>query len=243
MESPFDHIARAEIGGVPCFWAPQLAGLPYYAALVARTGRCDETLRTSGITHLIEHLALPPAATPPVEFNGMVDNTTTSFWFTGPPDDAIALLEETAAALASLPLGRLERELGILRTESESHGSGGLMQHAMWLRFGSVGHGLGWHEELGLWWLGAGEVTAWAHERFSRGNVAIYLTGEPSPALDLALRQSKTSLSEVLGRTPQPVTFVNSFGLGDPPELQKFVCGKKLYNYDSLEPSERKLVL
>jgi hypothetical protein len=33
------------------------------------------------------------------------------------------------------------------------------------------------------------------------------------------------------------------YGLGDPPELQKFVCGKKLYNYDHLEPSERKLVL
>jgi methylamine---glutamate N-methyltransferase subunit B len=33
------------------------------------------------------------------------------------------------------------------------------------------------------------------------------------------------------------------YGLGDPPEFQKFVCGKKLYNYDSLEPSERKLVL
>jgi glutamate synthase domain-containing protein 3 len=33
------------------------------------------------------------------------------------------------------------------------------------------------------------------------------------------------------------------YGLGTPPELQKFVCGKKLYNYDSLEPSERKLVL
>ena len=28
-----------------------------------------------------------------------------------------------------------------------------------------------------------------------------------------------------------------------PPELRKFVCGKKLYNYDNLEPSERKLVL
>ena len=26
-------------------------------------------------------------------------------------------------------------------------------------------------------------------------------------------------------------------------ELRKFVCGKKLYNYDNLEPSERKLVL
>jgi glutamate synthase domain-containing protein 3 len=33
------------------------------------------------------------------------------------------------------------------------------------------------------------------------------------------------------------------YDLGDPPEFQKFVCGKKLYNYDNLEPSERKLVL
>ncbi len=32
-------------------------------------------------------------------------------------------------------------------------------------------------------------------------------------------------------------------GLGKPPGLRKFVCGKKLYNYDILEPSERKLVL
>jgi glutamate synthase domain-containing protein 3 len=33
------------------------------------------------------------------------------------------------------------------------------------------------------------------------------------------------------------------YGLGPPPEFQKFVCGKKLYNYDKLEPAERKLVL
>jgi len=33
------------------------------------------------------------------------------------------------------------------------------------------------------------------------------------------------------------------YGLGTPPELQKFVCGKVLYNYDSLEPAERKLVI
>jgi glutamate synthase domain-containing protein 3 len=36
--------------------------------------------------------------------------------------------------------------------------------------------------------------------------------------------------------------FVNH-ELGAPPQLRKFVCGKKLYNYDNLEPSERKLVL
>jgi methylamine---glutamate N-methyltransferase subunit B len=33
------------------------------------------------------------------------------------------------------------------------------------------------------------------------------------------------------------------YGLGSPPALEKFVCGKQLYNYDTLEPSERKLVL
>jgi glutamate synthase domain-containing protein 3 len=33
------------------------------------------------------------------------------------------------------------------------------------------------------------------------------------------------------------------YGLGSPPEFQKFVCGKKLYNYDTLEPAERKMVL
>src|SRR5512132_2171717 len=33
------------------------------------------------------------------------------------------------------------------------------------------------------------------------------------------------------------------YELGSPPKFQKFVCGKQLYNYDQLEPSERKLVI
>jgi glutamate synthase domain-containing protein 3 len=47
--------------------------------------------------------------------------------------------------------------------------------------------------------------------------------------------------------TDADTEFVNRkfsiYRLGDPPELQKFVCGKVLYNYDNLEPAERKLVL
>jgi L-alanine-DL-glutamate epimerase-like enolase superfamily enzyme len=38
-----------------------------------------------------------------------------------------------------------------------------------------------------------------------------------SAALDLALRQAGIGLAEALGRTVQPVRFVNSLGLGDPP--------------------------
>jgi hypothetical protein len=44
--------------------------------------------------------------------------------------------------------------------------------------------------------------------------------GFESAALDLALRQAGRSLPEVLGRTPRPVWFVNSLGLGDPSSLE-----------------------
>ena len=43
--------------------------------------------------------------------------------------------------------------------------------------------------------------------------------GLESAAADLALRQAGTSLHEILGRSPQPVAFVVSFGLGTPPSL------------------------
>jgi glutamate synthase domain-containing protein 3 len=33
------------------------------------------------------------------------------------------------------------------------------------------------------------------------------------------------------------------YGLDKPDSFQKFVCGKQLYNYDNLEPSEKKLVI
>jgi glutamate synthase domain-containing protein 3 len=36
---------------------------------------------------------------------------------------------------------------------------------------------------------------------------------------------------------------LSAYGVDRPDSFRKFVCGKKLWNYDSLEPSERKLVL
>jgi hypothetical protein len=41
-----------------------------------------------------------------------------------------------------------------------------------------------------------------------------------SAALDLALRQARRSLSDVLGLEPQPVRFVNSLGLGETPSIE-----------------------
>ena len=61
---------------------------------------------------------------------------------------------------------------------------------------------------------------SWTLESFSR----LLEIPEPhrrwayeSAALDLALRQAGTTLAEAVGREPQPVAFVVSPGLGDPP--------------------------
>lgn len=53
-----------------------------------------------------------------------------------------------------------------------------------------------------------------------------------SAALDLALRQAGVALHEALGRDPQPVRFVVSLRLGDPPSLAGIE--QRLGNYPSL---------
>jgi hypothetical protein len=56
--------------------------------------------------------------------------------------------------------------------------------------------------------------------------------GYESAALDLALRQSDTTLHEVLQRTPQPVRFVVSLRLGEPPSIEPL--RKRLEMYPGL---------
>jgi L-alanine-DL-glutamate epimerase-like enolase superfamily enzyme len=50
-----------------------------------------------------------------------------------------------------------------------------------------------------------------------------------SAALDLALRQAGRSLANALGRTPRPLTFVVSPGLGDPPSADALRRRLELY--------------
>ena len=51
-------VTRTEIDGVPTFWASGGNTDGYRVALLFRVGQSDETLARSGITHLVEHLAL-----------------------------------------------------------------------------------------------------------------------------------------------------------------------------------------
>jgi glutamate synthase domain-containing protein 3 len=91
-----------------------------------------------------------------------------------------------------------------------------MMQRGRQIICGNVGHGLGDSMYDGVLYVG-GKVASLGID---------CVPGEWTEA-DTEFVQRKFSI----------------YGLGSPPELQKFVCGKKLYNYDSLEPSERKMVL
>jgi glutamate synthase domain-containing protein 3 len=94
--------------------------------------------------------------------------------------------------------------------------TGFMMQRGRMILCGNVGHGLGDSMYDGIIYVG--------------GKVA-------SLGIDCVPGEWNDADTEFIERK------FRIHGLGTPPSFEKFVCGKKLYNYDNLEPSERKMVL
>jgi zinc protease len=185
MAEAVTQIHRTEVDGVPAFWVDGPG--PCFAGLLFRVGKIDEQLYTTGITHLVEHLALPGwAPKPGLDWNGWVGLTTTGFWASGDPADVGAFVTEVTRQLHDLPLERLETERNILRAE-EASGSRHSFGVVAGRRFGAVGIALLDWLELGLRAVDATTVAAWAAERFTRGNAALWLNGTPPPELRLHL--------------------------------------------------------
>jgi zinc protease len=207
---------RTEVDGIPTFWAA--APGPFTAALQFRAGVADETLHTRGITHLIEHLALFASASRWDEANGFVDAERCVFYARGERDEVLDWLRRCSVALASLPLDRLATERRILRAEEAGREGVGILPRLLEMRFGATGYGLANYRELGLRWLGEEEVGAWARERFTRGNAALWMTGEPPATFGLALpdgdRLPPPAVTPQPGRTGRLFQPGGSGGLG-----------------------------
>ncbi len=178
-------IGHATVQGVPVLHAPRPGDVS--AGLFFRVGRADETLSTSGVTHLVEHLALHRLGVSDVHYNGATANTYTHFHVTGDEDEVVTYLNDLCAALRDLPLDRLETEKEILRTESAGRANGPDSQMAMW-RYGAQGYGLISYDELGTRSLTADQVQQWAGTRFTRDNAVLWITSDHVPdGLDLTL--------------------------------------------------------
>jgi len=172
------------VGGIPTVWADSPGR--FEAGLVFRVGSCDEELPRRGITHLVEHLAHAPEFPRAYDWNAKVGPLSTTFWATGLRSAVLEHLARVCRGLTELDLPRLERERAVLLAETSGQ-AGDPDDLALALRYGPAGFGLPGHRELGLRCLCATDVGAWASERFTAGNAAVYMTGPPAADVVLPL--------------------------------------------------------
>ena len=174
-----------EVDGVPtlCAEAGQVPG-PLHACLMFGTGRSDETLRASGINHIIEHLVLHSLGATPYSWNGEVNAVSTLFWAQGGPAQIVEFFELVVRGLNELPMERLAEELRVLEIESQRRGIS-QVGFDLTTRFGPKGAGLfGWQEQ-GLHCLDAETIVEWARTRFTTNNAVLWLSGPIPEQLQL----------------------------------------------------------
>lgn len=199
------EFARTRVDGIPTFWTQ--SGDGPQAGLVFRVGRADESLARSGVTHLIEHLALYPLGVDArLHYNGQVGAATTTFLTAGSPEEIGRFLQAVCANLHGLPMERLKNEKQVLRTEA--HGRRPAITDPLFVeRYGAQTYGLVAFPEFGIAASQPTDLKEWAGRYFTRGNAALWVTGGPPPdglRLDLpdgpAMPAPKPSIREL--RTP-----------------------------------------
>jgi hypothetical protein len=160
------------------------------AGLVFRVGVVDEHLPVRGFTHMVEHLALSSFRDTSYYCNGAVGLDRTTFVVRGDVDEVVGHIRALTSNLSSLPVGRLEVERKILSAESSTRNPGAVGD-LLEARFGPNGPGLLEYAELGLPAATTAAIQEWARRFFTRGNLAVWLTGPPVPQIDLNLPEGE----------------------------------------------------
>jgi hypothetical protein len=166
---------------------------------VFRVGRCDEPLGLRGITHLLEHLVTHAVYPADDEVDATVYDQRTSFSWEGEREQVLEWVRGLAAAFADPAPERLADEVRVLRIEGDDalfHG------RVLRERFGARGFGAGGWREYGLGWIGEQQLRDWRDRFFTRGNAALWMTGEPPEELELALPPGPRCLPPA----PEPIS-------------------------------------
>ena len=170
---------------MPVFWA-HWDHFPQMVKLGFRVGHVDEPLPLRGVSHLIEHLVLSPLGEPAFSLNGRVSAAMTTFEADGTREEALGFVRGLTRRLADLPLDRLEEEKRVLAVEDMGYSpsAGAWMLN---MRFGGDTYGRSVQRQIGLRALKGEALAAWRDEWFTRGNLAIWMTGEPPDSLGIEL--------------------------------------------------------
>lgn len=180
------EVHHTEVDGIPVYWYAGTGRLS--ASLVFGVGLAHETFLETGITHLVEHLAMRAVRTSRYENNASTEVLHTSFDVTSTPETVAGHLERICASLARLDTGPLEVERNVLL--AEEHGSEGpaaisWLPPSLW--FGNRAFGLAGNVQVAPVRVDRERVRAWCAEWFHRGSAALILSGPPPAGLRLPL--------------------------------------------------------
>lgn len=209
---------RTEIDGVPVFWVD--GPPPLSAELVFRVGVRDESLVTSGITHLAEHAVMRAVPAPRHDHNATVELSFTSFEATGRPDQVVSFLRNVCGSISSPDLGSLDVEKRVLAAEASSVVEPAVAEHLL-RRYGLSSLGLAGVDQPALNAIDETAVRKVIGQFFTCGNAALALTGPPPSELSLPLPPGE--LQHPLAA--HPVASLSTpfwFELGGPPLALSF---------------------
>ncbi|MFB6726506.1 hypothetical protein ACFCV3_40430 [Kribbella sp. NPDC056345] len=154
--------------------------------LTFAAGAQDETLRTIGVAHALEHLVMGTVRRIPIEMNAEVDVQTTSFTASGSPARVGEFLEQLCHSLTAPPVDRLALEAGILAAE-DGHAAHPVVAYLMHALHGAQGPGLLWLEGPGYDGLTGDHVLTFARRWFVASNAILEVTGPLPDNLRLPL--------------------------------------------------------
>lgn len=178
------EVHQTEVDGVPVYWVDDPG--PLTAGLVLGMGVVDETFRTAGVGHVVEHLALARMGRTHLDFSGTHRLLETEFSATGPVDQVVDFLLRVCEGLADPPLDRFDLETGVIAAES-SRATSPADAVLLALRYGYEGLGLAPLDVVPPSELTEQDVVAHVRRLAVTGNAAVYLSAPPPAGLRLPL--------------------------------------------------------
>ena len=183
---------------------------PFSAALVFLAGASDETVRTTGVAHLAEHLVMSAQPRTPLDVNAFVDDVVTTFHATGNRDEVLAWLSGICTTIGDVPLDRIAVEAKVLDAE-DGQSVHPAIAFSAGARFGAAGVGMLGRGGAPHRTLRAEHVVDFVARRYHSDNAVVVLSGPPPEGFDIRLPSGACS--------ERPVPQIGSLA------LPAYICG------------------
>ena len=186
-------INRTEHNGVPVLWSD--IRTTFSGALIFGVGVQDELARTSGVSHLLEHLVMSQVGEVTINHNASTDGESLSFYAQGPAAlvaDFLNRVGTSIAEIAAVTNEAIAAETSHIAAElgdgNERTGTGPLLERYGAATLGLLDLGFPAHRSLTR-----EQALDWAANWLHAGNAVLAFSGPVPEGLDLHLPDARTT--------------------------------------------------